>query len=49
MSWVDGYIYRGYWLAGVQNGVGFMIFPDGFKKLGFFQDNIFKSNMENYD
>ena len=26
-----------------------MIFPDGFKKLGFFQDNIFKSNLERYD
>jgi hypothetical protein len=26
-----------------------MIFPDGFKKLGFFQDNVFKSNLERYD
>jgi hypothetical protein len=26
-----------------------MVFPDGFKKLGFFQENIFKSNIENYD
>jgi hypothetical protein len=26
-----------------------MIFPDGFKKLGFFKDNIFKANIEKYD
>jgi len=29
MHWVDGYVYRGYWLEGVQNGIGFMVFPDG--------------------
>ena len=26
-----------------------MIFPDGFKKLGFFQDNVFKANLEKYE
>lgn len=26
-----------------------MIFPDGFKKLGFFQENVFKSNLEKYE
>ena len=49
MYWVDGYIYRGYWLQSVLNGIGFMIFPDGFKKLGFFQDNVFKPNLEKYE
>ena len=26
-----------------------MVFPDGTKKLGFFEENIFKANLENYD
>jgi hypothetical protein len=26
-----------------------MIFPDGFKKVGFFENNIFKANLEDYD
>ena len=26
-----------------------MIFPGGFKKLRFFQDNVFKANLEKYE
>jgi hypothetical protein len=29
--------------------MGIMEFPDGYKKLGFFQDNVFKSNLNNYE
>jgi hypothetical protein len=46
MRWVDGSIYKGYWYNGIQNGLGVMIFPDGFKKVGFFELNIYKSNLE---
>ena len=36
MYWVDGYIYKGYWKKGIQDGLGIMIFSDGSKKVGFF-------------
>ena len=49
MHWIDGHIYRGYWTKGIQNGLGLMIFPDGFKKVGFFDKNIFKSNLDSYE
>jgi len=42
MYWVDGSIYRGFWDRGLQCGVGLMIFKDGLRKAGFFQDNIYK-------
>ena len=47
MTWKDGSVYRGFWDSGVQNGLGVCIFEDGFKKIGFFQQNIFKQNLEN--
>ena len=47
MLWIDGSIYKGYWENGVQDGLGIMIFPDGFKKIGFFEQNIFRSHLDN--
>lgn len=49
MHWADGYSYKGFWLDGVQNGVGIMTFPDGQKKLGLFQENVFKANIDSID
>lgn len=46
MTWIDGSIFRGYWEDGIQQGLGVMIFPDGFKKAGFFEENIFKRSLE---
>ena len=43
MYWADGSIYRGFWENGLQCGLGLMIFKDGVRKAGFFQDNIYKS------
>ena len=42
MLWTDGSRYLGHWEAGVQNGVGIMIFPDGVKRAGFFEKNVFQ-------
>ena len=42
MYWADGSIYRGFWDGGLQSGLGLMIFRDGLRKAGFFQDNIYK-------
>jgi hypothetical protein len=41
MYWADGSIYRGFWVEGVQHGLGLMIFKDGMRKAGFFEDNIY--------
>ena len=41
MHWADGSIYRGFWENGVQNGLGMMIFKDGMRKAGFFEENIY--------
>ena len=43
MHWSDGSIYRGFWENGVQNGLGLMIFKDGMRKAGFFEENIYLS------
>jgi hypothetical protein len=42
MYWADGSIYRGFWENGVQSGLGLMIFKDGLRKAGFFEENIYK-------
>jgi hypothetical protein len=49
MMWIDGSIYKGYWEKGIQHGLGVMIFPDGFKKVGFFDNNIFVTNLDSID
>ena len=41
MYWADGTIYRGYWDEGLQTGIGLMIFTDGQRKAGFFENNIY--------
>ena len=47
MFWTDGSKYLGHWEAGVQNGVGIMIFPDGVKRAGFFEKNVFQVPLKN--
>lgn len=52
MYWADGSIYRGFWEKGVQSGLGLMIFKDGLRKAGFFEDNIYKmplKSMQDYE
>jgi MORN repeat len=49
MVWVDGSVYKGYWENGIQHGLGVMVFPDGFKKIGFFSQNIFTANLDDLD
>ena len=41
MFWVDGTVYRGEWLKGVQHGYGKLILPDGSVKEGMFEHNVF--------
>lgn len=42
MSWTDGSIYKGQWMKGIQQGIGLMIFPNGERRAGFFNFNVFK-------
>lgn len=42
MNWTDGSIYKGMWNHGIQHGIGLMLFPDGIRKAGFFDRNIFR-------
>lgn len=41
MKWTDGSQYMGHWECGVQHGIGVMTFPDGVKRAGFFENNMF--------
>jgi hypothetical protein len=49
MYWADGSIYRGFWENGVQSGLGLMIFMDGLRKAGFFEDNIYKKPLRSIE
>ena len=40
MTWKDGTRYIGQWKNDIQNGKGTLIFPDGSKKRGLFQNNV---------
>lgn len=40
MEWGDGAIYKGFWVNGVQNGLGLMKFANGLSKAGVFKDNV---------
>lgn len=42
MYWTDGSCYQGEWKSGIQHGYGRMVFPDGSKKEGYFENNIYK-------
>ena len=46
MNWTDGSFYMGMWEKGIQQGLGIMIFPDGAKRAGFFEQNIFKETIK---
>ncbi len=41
MKWVDGSVYKGEWVNGVQHGRGEMVFSDGTYKKGLFENNVF--------
>lgn len=45
MNWTDGSTYVGEWIRGIQHGFGKMIFPDGTVKDGYFENNIYKGNI----
>jgi hypothetical protein len=52
MRWTDGSVYRGSWDKGVQHGIGIMAFPNGMKRIGFFEQNEFErplSGIGEYD
>ena len=46
MFWTDGSVYKGTWKAGDQQGIGLMIFSDGFRKAGKFDKNRFQGPLE---
>ena len=45
MYWTDGSNYQGEWIRGIQHGYGRMVFPDGTKKVGYFENIIYKINV----
>jgi hypothetical protein len=49
MYWTDGSIFKGHWVRGVQHGVGIMVFPDGKKRAGFFDNNLFQIALKTRD
>lgn len=46
MRWMDESVYMGMWVEGIQHGVGVMIFPDGVKRAGHFEENVFKESLK---
>ena len=46
MSWTDASVYKGKWAKGIQHGYGEMYFPDGTKKIGSFENNVFKGGID---
>lgn len=44
-TWIDGSTYVGQWERGIQHGWGRVVFPDGTKKEGYFENNIFRGNI----
>jgi hypothetical protein len=52
MRWTDGSVYRGSWHKGVQHGIGIMLFSNGDRRAGMFEQNFYKYNItttEDYD
>ena len=41
MEWTDMSKFKGHWIKGVQEGIGIMIFPNGVKRAGFFNNNVY--------
>lgn len=46
MRWTDGSTYMGTWEQGIQEGIGVMIFPDGSRRAGIFEYNVFKASVK---
>ena len=46
MYWTDGSSYQGEWIRGIQHGYGKMIFPDGTKREGYFENNVYKVKVQ---
>ena len=40
VTWADGSYFKGTWSRGIQNGIGIMSFFNGFRRAGFFKDNV---------
>ena len=36
----------GTWNQGIQEGIGVMIFPDGTRRAGLFEQNVFKASIK---
>ena len=49
MKWTDESVYMGIWDQGIQHGVGVMIFPDGVRRAGIFEENVFKESLKRMD
>jgi len=49
MLWIDGSMYEGEWVKGIQHGQGRIIFSDGSYKEGYFENNVFKGEKKNDD
>ena len=46
MRWTDESSYMGIWANGIQHGVGVMVFPDGVKRAGTFEENVFIESLK---
>jgi hypothetical protein len=46
MYWIDGSSYHGEWIKGIQHGYGKMIFPDSTTREGYFENNVFKVQVQ---
>lgn len=49
MTWVDGSVYEGEWISGIQHGYGRMLFPNGITKEGYFENNCYKIQLDVLD
>ena len=49
MEWTDLSKFKGHWIKGVQEGIGIMIFPDGTKRAGFFNKNVYSLPLKSRD
>jgi hypothetical protein len=49
MTWPDGSSYRGFWVNGIQNGLGLMTLANGRQYAGTFRDNVLTKQLEPND
>lgn len=40
-------MYEGEWVAGIQHGIGRMMFPNGTQKEGYFEKNVYRYPIKN--